>query len=99
MNLDLLVIRDQLAAAQRRPGRGIPQATACAIFFATQSRGWPQPLANVWRRYLLHGRNHQTCLNRPECVKAASDRSLVREELWHQLRVRRLAWGVPGRRR
>ena len=29
-------------------------------------------------------------------VKTASDRSLVREELWRQLRVRRLAWGVPG---
>ena len=32
-------------------------------------------------------------------VKAASARSLVREDLWRRLRVRRLAWGVPGRRR
>ena len=32
-------------------------------------------------------------------VKTASARSLVREDLWRRLRVRRLAWGVPGRRR
>ena len=32
-------------------------------------------------------------------VKAAADPSLVSEELWRQLRVRRLAWGVPGHRR
>ena len=32
-------------------------------------------------------------------VKAASARSLVREDLWRRLRVRRLAWGVPCRRR
>ena len=30
-------------------------------------------------------------------LKAASDRSLVHEELWRRLRVRRLAWGVIGR--
>ena len=27
---------------------------------------WPRPHSNVWRRYLLYGRNHRTCLNRPE---------------------------------
>ena len=32
-------------------------------------------------------------------VKAAVAPSLVSEEQWRQLRVRRLAWGVPGRRR
>ena len=32
-------------------------------------------------------------------VKSASARSLVREDLWRRPRVRRLAWGVPGRRR
>ena len=32
-------------------------------------------------------------------VKAASARSLVREDLWRRLRVRHLAWGVPDRRR
>ena len=32
-------------------------------------------------------------------VKAASARSLVRKDLWRRLRVGRLAWGVPGRRR
>ena len=32
-------------------------------------------------------------------VKAAAAPSLVSEEQWRQLRVRRLAWDVPGRRR
>ena len=32
-------------------------------------------------------------------VKAAAAPSLVSEEQWRQLRVRRLAWLVPGRRR
>ena len=32
-------------------------------------------------------------------VKAAFSRSLVREELWRHLPVRRIAWAVPGRRR
>ena len=32
-------------------------------------------------------------------VKAAAAPSLVGEEQWRQLRVRRLAWGVPVRRR
>ena len=32
-------------------------------------------------------------------VKVGSDRSLVREELWRELRVRRLACVVLGRRR
>ena len=31
--------------------------------------------------------------------KAAATPSLVSEEQWRQLRVRRLAWGVPGRKR
>ena len=52
-------LRPALASTWRRPVISQAWKRLCLAC-------WPRPHSNVWRRYLLYGRNHRTCLNRPE---------------------------------